>query len=233
MGSRKSSKVMIEDNQMENIPAEECIESKAYRINSIIDGPAAPKATTGTQQVRGINVAPMSSRSGDANKKLGDSGSQMRVVRVKGITRARNTGSVEASKQRDKSLVSTQHSTPSKGEDHELTLWTEIHKNLVAGDQGYAQTPMATHNVSKEYRTKMVDWMVEVTTSFKCTTRTYFVAVAIFDNYFRRMQGRKVLENSDVHLVGVGAMYLASKYEDIYPLHSKVVSEKISHGAFT
>jgi hypothetical protein len=33
--------------------------------------------------------------------------------------------------------------------------------------------------------------------------------------------------------VGVGAMYLASKYEDIYPLHSKVVSEKISHGAFS
>jgi len=28
-------------------------------------------------------------------------------------------------------------------------------------------------------------------------------------------------------------MYLASKYEDIYPLHSKVVSEKISHGAFS
>ena len=42
-----------------------------------------------------------------------------------------------------------------------------------------------------------------------------------------------MLENSDVHLVGVGTMYLASKYEDIYPLHSKVVSEKISHGAFS
>ena len=28
-------------------------------------------------------------------------------------------------------------------------------------------------------------------------------------------------------------MYLASKYEDIYPLHSKVVSEKISHSAFS
>ena len=45
----------------------------------------------------------------------------------------------------------------------------------------------------------MVDWMVEVTTSFKCTTRTYFVAVAIFDAYLRAMQGKKVLENSDVH----------------------------------
>jgi len=180
----------------------------------------------------------MSSRSGDTSRKQlvnreDGSGSQMRVVRVKGVTRARNTGSVEASKQRDKSLVSTQNSTPQKGEDHELTLFTEIHKNLVAGDHGYDQTPLATHNVSKEYRTKMVDWMVEVTTSFKCTIRTYFLAVAIFDNYIRRMQGKKVLENSDVHIIGVGAMYLASKYEDIYPLHSKVVSEKISHGAFT
>ena len=79
----------------------------------------------------------------------------------------------------------------------------------------------------------MVDWMVEVTTSFKCTTRTYFLAVAIFDTYLRMQQGKKVMENSDVHQVGVGAMYLASKYEDIYPLHSKVVSEKISHGAFS
>lgn len=79
----------------------------------------------------------------------------------------------------------------------------------------------------------MVDWMVEVTTSFKCTQRTYFLAVAIFDNYLRKIRGTKVVENGQVHLVGVGAMYLASKYEDIYPLHSKVVSEKISHSAFS
>jgi len=118
-------------------------------------------------------------------------------------------------------------------EDHELALWTEIHKNLVAGDAGDHVSPIATHNVSKEYRTKMIDWMVEVTTSFKCTTRTYFLAVAIFDGYLRGLQGTKVLENSDVHQLGVGSMYLASKYEDIYPLHSKVVSEKISHGAFS
>lgn len=28
-------------------------------------------------------------------------------------------------------------------------------------------------------------------------------------------------------------MYLASKYEDVYPLHSKIISEKIAHGAIT
>ena len=95
--------LLVEDDshhtsqQMENIPAEECRENKAYRVNSILD-----EAKNATQQARGIHVAPMSSRSGDANQKLlrqdSASGSQMRMVRVKGITRARNTGSVEASK---------------------------------------------------------------------------------------------------------------------------------------
>ena len=28
-------------------------------------------------------------------------------------------------------------------------------------------------------------------------------------------------------------MYLASKYEDVFPLHSKIVSEKIAHGAIS
>ena len=34
-----------------------------------------------------------------------------------------------------------------------------------------------------------------------------------------------------MHCLGVTAMYLASKYEDIFPLHSKIVSEKIAHNA--
>ena len=42
-----------------------------------------------------------------------------------------------------------------------------------------------------------------------------------------------VLTNKDVHCIGVTAMYLASKYEDIYPLHSKIVSEKIAHKAIS
>ena len=113
-----------------------------------------------------------------------------------------------------------------------MTLYTEIHKNLVKEDFT-PKSPLERHQISKDYRTKMVDWMVEVTTSFKCTARTYFLAVAIFDTYLRKNQGIKQLDNSIVHAIGVASMYLASKYEDIYPLHSKVVSEKISHSAFS
>lgn len=42
-------------------------------------------------------------------------------------------------------------------------------------------SPISAHEVTKEYRTKMTDWMVEVCTSFKCSERTYFLAVQIFD----------------------------------------------------
>lgn len=86
--------------------------------------------------------------------------------------------------------------------------------------------------ISSEFRTKMTDWMVEVCSSFNCQPRTYFLAVTIFDKYLIacRRHGM-VQQDADVHLLGVSAIYLASKYEDVVPLHSKVVAEKIAHGA--
>jgi hypothetical protein len=41
------------------------------------------------------------------------------------------------------------------------------------------------------------------------------------------------VKNEHVHLLGCSCMYLASKYEDIYPLDSKTISKKIAHNAFT
>jgi len=56
----------------------------------------------------------------------------------------------------------------------------------------------------------------------------------LFDEYLRKsLKAGRSLENSNVHAIGVTCMYLSSKYEDIYPLHSKVVAEKISHNAFS
>ena len=73
----------------------------------------------------------------------------------------------------------------------------------------------------------MVDWMIEVLTNFKCDDQTYFIAVAIMDRYFKMK--KETLEVSNLHVVGVAAMFLASKYEDIYPLKMSVVFEKIAH----
>ena len=94
--------------------------------------------------------------------------------------------------------------------------------------------PLDGHRISAEFRTKMTDWMIEVCSSFKCQPRTYYLTVTIMDKFLQANKRHGiVLENKDIHLIGVTALYLASKYEDVVPLHSKVVSEKIAHGAIS
>ena len=94
--------------------------------------------------------------------------------------------------------------------------------------------PLKGHKITKEYRTKMTDWLIEVCTSFKCSQRTYFLSATILDKYLTASHHHGiVLENKDIHKGGVVAIYLASKYEDVFPLHSKIVSEKIAHNAIS
>ena len=145
----------------ENIAAEECRESRAMHVNNI--------------RAEGHMSGNVSNRSGMKSQNCNDR-QPIRVSKIRGA-------SIDAGK-RSSSVRSTEHSTPEKGEDFELTLYSEIHRNLVAAD-AIKPSPLAKHKISKEYRTKMVDWMVEVTTSFKCTQRTYFLAVALFDEYLR------------------------------------------------
>jgi hypothetical protein len=73
----------------------------------------------------------------------------------------------------------------------------------------------------------MVDWMIEVLTNFKCDDQTFFLSVSLLDRYFKLKS--EVREISDLHIIGVTSMFIASKYEDIYPLKMKMVYEKIAH----
>jgi hypothetical protein len=73
----------------------------------------------------------------------------------------------------------------------------------------------------------MVDWMIEVLTNFKCDDQTFFLAISLLDRYFKLKNETR--EISDLHIIGVTCMFIASKYEDIYPLKMKMVFEKIAH----
>ena len=73
----------------------------------------------------------------------------------------------------------------------------------------------------------MIDWMIEVLTNFKCDDQTFFLSVSLIDRYFKLKSD--VREISDLHVIGVTCMFIASKYEDIYPLKMKMVYEKIAH----
>ena len=73
----------------------------------------------------------------------------------------------------------------------------------------------------------MIDWMIEVLTNFKCDDQTFFLAVSLQDRFAKGCE--KILEVGDLHVLGVTSMFVASKFEDIYPLKMKTVHEKIAH----
>lgn len=73
----------------------------------------------------------------------------------------------------------------------------------------------------------MVDWMVEVMTSYKCTDRTLFKAIEVMDQYYMKTQS--VEKARDLHLVGVTCILIANKMEEVYPLKIRILHEKIAH----
>lgn len=78
----------------------------------------------------------------------------------------------------------------------------------------------------------MVDWMIEVLTTFKNSDQTFFLAVSIMDRYFKNMGLIAHLPSSELHITGIVSMFLASKYEDVVPLLMRTVVNKIGHGKF-
>jgi len=99
------------------------------------------------------------------------------------------------------------------------------------------------HKITGVYRAKMVDWMIEVLSAFKSSNQTFFLSVQIMDRYFDALTklseskdkdiNHYGLELNELHLIGIVSMFIASKYEDVYPLLMKTVVRKIAHGKVT
>ena len=44
---------------------------------------------------------------------------------------------------------------------------------------------LARHKITPTLRARMVDWMIEVLTNFKCEDQTFFLAVNLLDRYLK------------------------------------------------
>ncbi|EGR33248.1 n-terminal domain protein [Ichthyophthirius multifiliis] len=76
-------------------------------------------------------------------------------------------------------------------------------------------------------RAKMIDWMIEVTKTYKFTENTFALSINIMDNYFQNSQ--RQLQPSELHLIGITCMFIASKFEEIIPFNLNILQDKISH----
>lgn len=90
---------------------------------------------------------------------------------------------------------------------------------------------LSRHQISAEYRAKMVDWMVEVLTTFKNSDQSFFIAIDLMDRYFK--ESLQTFSGSELHIAGIISMFVATKYEDVIPLLMKTVINKIGHNKFS
>lgn len=73
----------------------------------------------------------------------------------------------------------------------------------------------------------MLDWMIEVMSSYNFQHKTYFAGAEIMDRYFDKTQ--ETLTATQLHIIGVQSMLVATKMEEVYPLKMKTVFDKIAH----
>jgi cyclin B len=66
--------------------------------------------------------------------------------------------------------------------------------------------------VNDRMRSILVDWLVEVHLKFKLVPETLYLAVNLVDRFLEK----KEVKRTKLQLVGVAALLLASKYEEIY-----------------
>ena len=77
------------------------------------------------------------------------------------------------------------------------------------------------YKVLSATRTRMVDWMFEIFNAYECAIETFFLSVYIFDKYLCKT--KLEIRNSDIHLLGITCIFLASKYEDVCPLNMEKI----------
>ncbi|CAL8320943.1 unnamed protein product [Lota lota] len=91
----------------------------------------------------------------------------------------------------------------------------EIYKYLQQLEVAQAVKPKYLHGqeVTGNMRGVLVDWLVQVSVKFRLLQETLFMTVAIIDRF---LQDHPV-PKKQLQLVGVTAMFIAAKYEEMYP----------------
>jgi cyclin B len=67
-------------------------------------------------------------------------------------------------------------------------------------------------DINEKMRAILVDWLVDVHLKFKLLPETFFLTINLIDRYLSKQS----VARGKLQLVGVAAMFIACKYEEIY-----------------
>eukprot|EP00347_Sterkiella_histriomuscorum_P013697 403363713 len=94
---------------------------------------------------------------------------------------------------------------------------------------------LAGHNIKDEYRTRMVDWMIQVYRVLRVQNpQTFFLSISLMDRYFEaKKQINQFLDKKDLHLIGLVSVLISSKYEDVYPIRMSQILQDAGHNKYS
>ena len=72
----------------------------------------------------------------------------------------------------------------------------------------------SSHIMTHTMRSLLVDWLFEVQQTFKLLNETIHLSISLLDLF---MQDHPSIPKDKLQLVGVSCIFLASKYEEMYP----------------
>lgn len=99
---------------------------------------------------------------------------------------------------------------------HVSEYCAEIQQHMQASERETQPDPSYMKRqtqVNENVRAILVDWLINVHAKFKLLPETLFLTINLVDRYLSLV----VVKKDQVQLVGVAALLIATKYEEIYP----------------
>ena len=113
------------------------------------------------------------------------------------------------------------HFKTNKNPQNAEEYFNEIHNYLKSIENSDLPKENYMKNVQKDITEKMrkilVDWLIDVHAKFKLVPETLFLTINIIDRYL----SKKSINRKYLQLLGITSLFIASKYEDIYPPEMK------------
>lgn len=98
---------------------------------------------------------------------------------------------------------------------YSLLLFHNYSFNIINYQEKYATSPYMTIQTDINYKMRsiLIDWLVEVHFKFKLFPSTLWLCVNLLDRYLSKV----VILRAKLQLIGVTALFIACKFEEIFP----------------
>ena len=86
------------------------------------------------------------------------------------------------------------------------------------------------NNINNIYRTRIINWMLEIFSNYKSEPLSFYTSVSLFDKFL--LKSKRIINDFELQLIAMACIFISSKIEDIIPLHIIHIKKNIGHNLY-